>query len=181
MAKKPSPGYVYVASIVGNPNICKIGYTRKNPEERVSMLYKDYPCFNFELYRSFWFERPARHEFMCHQILHAARLDREVFSVTPIEGCFAVERTVGKHFSQITESEEDFDLSDNSPWEISGSNQSKAFYNYIRYRLGLEFVPELSFDEFKNLINTYLEIHDVRSQFDIKESLLVNLVKEADL
>ena len=179
--KKPSSGYVYVASVKNHPNLCKIGYTKQDPAVRVSRLKRDYPDYGFELYRSFHFERPARHELMAHNILHAVRFDREMFSVTPIEGCIAVERTVGKYFNTITDSESDFKESNNAPWEASVSNHSKSVYNYIRYNMGLTFDPEPSFDEFKNIANTYMELYNVRSHFDFSESLFVELCDEAGL
>lgn len=179
--KKPTSGYVYVASVKNHPHLCKIGYTKQNPSKRVSRLSMDYPGYDFELYRSFRFERPARHELMAHNILHAARAEREMFSVTPIEGCIAVQRTVGKHFNFITDSESEFNQSKNSPWEVSGSNHSKSVYNYIRYNMELAFNPEPSFDEFKNIVNTYMEIHNVRSHFEFDESLFIELCNEAGL
>lgn len=179
--KKPSSGYVYVASVVGNPNLCKIGYTTKSPEERISNLHKDYNGFDFELYRSFQFNRPARHELMAHNILSAARFDREIFSVTPIEGCFAVQRTIGKYFDFLTESEDEVNKSKDSPWEISGSNKTKRFFNYIMLNLSLSFQPEITFNQFQNIINTYMEIHNIRSAFDIDEGLFIELCNEAGL
>lgn len=179
--KKPSNGYVYVASVKNQPNLCKIGYTKQDPKKRVARLKRDYPGYDFDLYKSFYFDRPARNELMAHNILHTVRFDREMFSVTPIEGCIAVERTVGKYFNTITDSESDFNKSSNSPWEISGSNYSKAVYNYIRYNLELAFDPEPSFDEFKNIVNTYFEKHNIRSHFEIDETLFVELCEEAGL
>lgn len=179
--KKPSSGYVYVASVKNNPHLCKIGYTKQDPINRVSNLKKEYPDYEFELYRSFYFDRPARHELMAHNILHAVRVDRELFSVTPIEGCIAVQRTVGKYFNVITESEKEFYSSKNAPWEFSGGNKARCFYNYVRFNLCLAFDNEPTFDQFKNIANTYMEKHNIRSHFDVDEKLFIELCEEAGL
>lgn len=160
-------GYVYVASVVGNPNACKIGFTRGKPEDRVSKLSNDYPGLSFTLYNSFELDRPKRNENMAHEILSNKRIDRELFSVTPIEGCIAVHRTMGKHFYQIQSN--------------SFSGDYKRFYDYVRFNLELEWFPELSFDQFKCLINTYLEVHNVRLPRDIDAEKLILLSEECGL
>tara|TARA_R110002012_G_scaffold311890_1_gene521717 strand:+ start:117 stop:653 length:537 start_codon:yes stop_codon:yes gene_type:complete len=177
--KKPANGYVYVASIKNKPYLCKIGYTRQSPECRVSSLSREYPEYEFELYRAFPFDRPARHELMAHNLLHAKRVDREVFSVTPIEGCIAVQRTVGKHFNQTVNFKSDIDGI--TEWGSKSPTLHNRIKAYLRYNLELEFVPEPSFDDLKCIVNTYFELHNIMSYTDIDRDLFIELCNEAGL
>ena len=176
--KNHSSGYVYVASVKNNPNLCKIGYTTKTPSERISKLSRDYPGYEFELYESFEFERPKRHEQMTHKILHQYKLDREMFCVTAAEGCIAVKRTISKWFDVITASDFDYDFVRGS---LTEGNVATHYKNYIKFNLNLEFVPEISFIDFKNIVNTYMEIHNVRSAYDINPYKFAQLCDEAGL
>ena len=83
--KKPSYGYVYVASVKNNPNLCEIGHTKKNPELRIAEIKTDYKDlgFDFELFYHCESPRPRRHENLCHEILADHNFSREIFSVTP--------------------------------------------------------------------------------------------------
>lgn len=180
--KKPSSGYVYVASVKGHPNLCKIGYTKQEPCKRVASLKRDYPGYDFELYKSFEFERPARHELMAHKLLHQVKLDREMFGVTPAEGCIAVRRTVGKWFDVITASEFDDEIVRNGePINLTEGNIASSYRNYIRYNLNLEFSEDVGFDDFKNIVNTYMEMYSVRSAYDINPFKFIELCEEAGL
>lgn len=180
--KKPSNGYVYVASVINNPNICKIGYTTKNPVDRVSKLSRDYPGYEFKLYDSFSFDRPKRHEQMAHKILHQYNIERELFSVTPVEGCIAVKRTVGKWFDVITAKDFDFEVARSDKGvELTDGNIAAHYFNYIKFNLNLVFEPEISFVDFKNIVNTYMEMYGVRSAYDINASLFIDLCNEAGL
>lgn len=180
--KKPSSGYVYVASVKNNPNLCKIGYTTKTPSERVKNLSRDYPGHEFELYESFEFDRPKRHEQMAHKLLHQVKLDREMFRVTPVEGCIAVRRTIGKWFDVITASGFDDDISrSGGVVHLSEGNIASSYRNYIKHNLNLEFIPEISFCEFKNIVNTYMELHSVRSAYDINPFKFIALCEEAGI
>lgn len=180
--KKPTSGYVYVASVKNHPNLCKIGYTTKEPSERISRLKRDYPEYEFELYKSFEFDRPKRHEQMSHKLLHQVKLDREMFCVTPIEGCIAVMRTFGKWFDVITASEFDDEILRNgNSINLTEGNIASSYRNYIKYNLNLEFSEDIGFDDFKNIVNTYMEMHGVRSAYDINPLKFIELCDEAGL
>jgi len=47
--KNKKGGFVYIASVVGNPNICKIGHTKQDPTKRVAKLKIEYQGYEIEL------------------------------------------------------------------------------------------------------------------------------------
>lgn len=187
MSKNKS-GYVYVAAVKSNKNLCKIGYTKQDPEKRVSNLKRDYPGLEFELYRSFHVDRPMRNEQMAHSILSRKRVDREIFGVTPIEGCIAVQRTIGKMFYHINADYYDFGSgvvkthkSGAEYTEITSNHSIANYYTYIKTNLGLHFKPEPTFEQFQCIINTYLELYNVNSAYDIDQGKFISLCEEAGL
>lgn len=101
--KKPSNGYVYVASIENEPNLCKIGYTRRsNPEERIKELNSNQSEFRFSLHDCVFSERPARLENMSHEYFSESRVKGEIFNISPQDAIDGVNSNVGKWYTITT-------------------------------------------------------------------------------
>ena len=147
--KKPSPGYVYVASIKNHPDLCKIGYTRRaNPEERISELNANQSEFIFSLHGCEFSERPARLENMCHEYFSHSRVKGEIFKVTPEDAINGVKKNIGKWYT-IT-----------SPEKLKGFNcLSLDVYNLCN---GNEYLAS-------ELINTYCFNTNTRGTSRLKD------------
>lgn len=97
--KKNKSGFVYVASVKGNPFICKVGYTRRSLKERLSELNRSFPDVSFEMYGAVESNEATQLESQCHISMAESALGREVFKVTPEDALETVKSLVGKRFS----------------------------------------------------------------------------------
>ena len=98
--KKPSSGYVYVASVKNHPDLCKIGYTRRaNPEERIAELNANQSEFTFSLHGCEFSERPARLENMCHEYFSSSRVKGEIFKISAEDAINGVKKNIGKWYT----------------------------------------------------------------------------------
>jgi len=78
-------GNIYIASVDQNPNWCKIGFTRKRPEDRVSELKRCYKGYTFSLFWSLEVTNPSQRESMLKRFFQDRVVHGEMFSVSPQE------------------------------------------------------------------------------------------------
>lgn len=102
--KANSKGCVYIAILRGEKRACKIGFTKKDPEKRVGELSSDYGGAYFDLYAFVKCDSPSSLESQVHRFLNRAKIEREVFSITPNSALRVVKVLVGRNFSVIDES-----------------------------------------------------------------------------
>lgn len=98
------PAYIYVASVSGRDDICKIGYS-KNPESRVKDIRNEYglSCA-VSVYSKFMRSEAWKTEQTIHKILAKHRLYGEMFSIKPSRASMIVE-AVGDRFFHVPEND----------------------------------------------------------------------------
>lgn len=101
-------GLVYVASVVGHPDKCKIGFTTGCINKRIKQINQEYDDYTFELYKVYESVSPRYSESSAHAVLYNNRVERKIFFATPIEGCIAVLRGLDKRFSAINIDDVDY-------------------------------------------------------------------------
>lgn len=97
-------GLVYVATVRGKSNLCKIGYTKLSPEKRVSELRRDYKGMEFDLAFSIESDEPKKLEAMIHRFIESKIYEREIFNITTSSAIRVCKAMVGRKFTVTTPS-----------------------------------------------------------------------------
>lgn len=98
------PAYVYVASVHGRDDICKIGYS-KNPEKRVKKVQSEYALSGpVSVHSKFMRTNAWKTEQTLHKILSDHRLSGEMFALSPARASKIVE-IVGDSFFLVPDND----------------------------------------------------------------------------
>ena len=113
-------GYVYILTNVGMPDLIKIGYTTRTPEQRAGELYNRITGvpMPFEVAHKLACENPQKLESEIHKALEAFRLnkDREFFKYPP-DDAFEMLEVLSKRQQRIGTSIDSESRSDDVPNE----------------------------------------------------------------
>lgn len=94
------PAFVYVASVAGRDDICKIGYS-KNPESRVKSIRSEYSLPGSVAVHSKFMRTSAwKTEQTIHKVLAKYRLHGELFAIKPSRASRIVE-IIGDSFFHV--------------------------------------------------------------------------------
>lgn len=100
----PKAAFVYVASVSGRDDICKIGYS-KNPEARVKSVQKEYGLTGAVTVHSKFMRTSAwKTEQTIHKVLAKHRLNGEMFAIKPDRASRIVE-IIGDSFFHVPEND----------------------------------------------------------------------------
>ena len=114
-------GYVYILTNAGMPNLIKIGYTNRTPEQRASELYDKITGvpMPFEVAHKLACENPQKLESEIHEALKAFRpnKDREFFKYPP-DDAFEMLKALSNGQQRIGTSSDSESRSDDVPNEM---------------------------------------------------------------
>ena len=166
--KKNKSGFVYVASVKGNPFICKVGYTNRSLKERLSELNRSFSGVLFEMYGAVESLEASQLESQCHMSMSKKLIGRELFEIKPEDAIKIAKGLVGKRFS-VT------------------SKDDLMRFNCC-YDMELFEICKLHPKKASECINKIVKMHDIRGAsnvtisiaMEIKESLL-NSISEKEV
>lgn len=161
-------GFVYIASVVGNPNICKIGHSKQDPSKRVANLKHDYKGMDFELYDYYPTKSAYHSEMSIHSLIDHVRIERELFNILPCEARVFVSRGIDKNFNCM---EINYEIADYCKSYIVDNMQMTHLVSLPRYAC-------------LSILNLCIELYNIKGSdaiYSINKRMIETVVSHSDI